>query len=165
MGDSYRQYNLSTGGVEDVAEGKTDYASGPYKASLGSGMRTMTWGIANSSSNQFTMGGSWLTLNKKLTLRVEHDQSIGNNSDTNFPTSTTYRCRLQAERKRSRSFGQQVITSGNGTSANTTSVGMKTTPWKGGAINTSFGQNLDENGERMFALFGLKQTWKINPIS
>ena len=30
-----------------------------------------------------------------------------------------------------------------------------------GALNTSFGQNLDENGDRMFALFGLKQTWKV----
>jgi outer membrane protein OmpA-like peptidoglycan-associated protein len=162
-GDSYRQYNLATGGVEDVAEGKTDYSSGPYKASLGFRHADDDLGPnANSSSNQLTMGGSWITLNKKLTLRVEHDQSIGSNSDTNFPTSTT----IGADYKLNESvalFGQQVITSSGGTSANTTSFGVKSTPWKGGAFNTSFGQNLDENGERMFALFGLKQTWKINP--
>jgi hypothetical protein len=161
MGDAYRQYNLSSGGVEDVAEGKTTYASGPYKASLGFRHADDTSGIGpNETSNQITMGGSWLTLDKKLTLRVEHDQSIGSNGDPNFPTSTTLGVDY-ALTKKVTFFGQQVITSGNGTSANTTSVGIKTTPWTGGTINTSFGQNLDENGERMFALFGLKQTWKI----
>ena len=159
--DAYRQYNLSTGGVEDVAEGKTAYSSGPYTASLGFRHADDTSSTAqNASSNQLTMGGSWLTLNKKLTLRVEHDQSIGGNTDTNFPTSTTFGADY-ALTKQVTLFGQQVITSGNGTSANTTSVGMKATPWTGGSLNTSFGQDLDENGERMFALFGLKQTWKV----
>jgi len=160
-GDAYRQYNLSTGGVEDVAEGKTTFASGPYKASLGFRHADDTSSTApNASSNQVTLGGNWLTLDKKLTLRVEHDQSIGSNGDTNFPTSTTFGADY-ALTKQVTFFGQQVITSGSGTSANTTSVGMKATPWTGGTINTSFGQNLDENGERMFALFGLKQTWKV----
>lgn len=160
--DAYRQYNLSTGGVEDVAEAKTTYASGPYKASLGFRHADDTLGTGpTTSSNQVTMGGSWLTLDKKLTLRVEHDQSIGGSSDTNFPTSTTFGADY-ALTKQVTFFGQQVITSGSGvTSANTTSVGMKATPWTGGAFNTSFGQNLDENGDRMFALFGLKQTWKV----
>jgi hypothetical protein len=148
--------------VEDVAEAKTTYTSGPYKASLGFRHADDTVGTGPStSSNQLTMGGSWLTLDKKLTLRVEHDQSIGGNSDTNFPTSTTFGADY-ALTKQVTFFGQQQITSGNGgTSANTTSVGMKATPWTGGTLNTSFGQNLDENGERMFALFGLKQTWKV----
>ena len=81
--DAYRQYNLSTGGVEDVAEAKTTYESGPYKASLGFRHADDTLGTdPSTSSNQVTMGGSWLTLDKKLTLRVEHDQSIGGSSDT-----------------------------------------------------------------------------------
>lgn len=159
--DAYRQYNLSTGGIEDVAEGKTTYTSGPFKADLGYRYASDKLDTGSTdTTNQVTMGASWLTLDKKLTLRVEHDQSIGSNSDTNFPTSTTFGADYKLN-KLVTIFGQQVITSGGGTSANTTSIGMKATPWTGGALNTSVGQNLDENGERMFALFGLKQTWKV----
>jgi hypothetical protein len=106
------------------------------------------------------MGGSWLTLNKRLTLRAEHDQSIGNNDNSDFPTRSTFGADFKLTQKVTL-FAQQEITSGASANTNTTNVGMKSTPWEGGAINTSVGRGLDENGDRMFALFGLKQTLKI----
>lgn len=160
-GQAYRQYNLTTGAVEDIVEGKTTYTSGPYGAHLGlryAGDRLEDG--SSKTSTQLTMGGSWLTLNKRLTLHVDHDQSIGGNDNASFPTRTTFGADLKLTDKVSL-FAQQEITSGAGANTNTTSAGIKANPWQGGAVNTSLGQNLDENGERVFALFGLKQSWKI----
>ena len=77
-----------------------------------------------------------------------------------FPTRTIFGADFKLSQKVTL-FAQQEITSGSGAKTNTTSVGMKADPWEGGSLNTSMGQNLDENSDRMFALFGLKQTWKI----
>lgn len=158
---AYRQYNLSTGGVQDVAEGRTNYASGPYNAHLGFRHAGDKLGDGSvNSSDQVTMGGSWLTLDKRLTFRVDHDQSIGSNNNASFPTRTTFGTDFKLSQKVTL-FAQEEITNGSGEKTNTTSVGMKATPWEGGALNTSMGQNLNENGDRMFALYGLKQSWKI----
>ncbi len=161
-GQAYRQYNLATGGVQDVAEGKATYTSGPYAAHLGFRYASDKLGDGTvNTSEQVTMGGSWLTLNKRLTLRVDHDQSIGGSNDNaSFPTRTTFGADFKLTQKVTL-FAQQEITSGSGAKTNTTSAGMKANLWEGGALNTSMGQNLNENGDRMFALFGLKQSWKI----
>jgi uncharacterized repeat protein (TIGR01451 family) len=160
-GQAYRQYNLSTGGVQDVAEGKTSYTSGPYSAHLGFRYASDKLGDGSvNSSEQVTMGGSWLTLNKRLTLRVDHDQSIGSNNNASFPTRTTFGADFKLNKKVTL-FAQEEITSGSGAKTNTTNAGLKTNPWEGGSFNTSMGQNLNENSDRIFALFGLKQTWKI----
>ena len=160
-GQAYRQYNLSTGGVQDVVEGKSTYSSGPYTAFLGARHANDSLNDgSNRSSDQLIMGGSWLTLNKRLTLRAEHDQSISNNDNSDFPTRSTFGADFKLTQKVTL-FAQQEITSGASANTNTTNVGMKSTPWEGGAVNTSVGRGLDENGDRMFALFGLKQTLKI----
>jgi uncharacterized repeat protein (TIGR01451 family) len=160
-GQAYRQYNLAAGGVQDVVEEKTTYTSGPYGAHLGFRHASDRLGDGSvKTSNQLTMGGSWLTLNKRLNLHVDHDQSIGGNDNASFPTCTTFGADFKLTEKVAL-FAQQEITHGAGADTNTTSAGMKATPWEGGTVNTSVGQNLNENGERIFALFGLKQTWKI----
>lgn len=160
-GQAYRQYNLATGGVQDVVEGKTTYTTGPYGAHLGFRHASDRLGDGSvKTSEQLTMGGSWLTLNKRLNLHVDHDQSIGGNDNASFPTRTTFGADFKLTEKVAL-FAQQQITHGAGADTNTTSAGMKATPWEGGTVNTSMGQNLNENGERIFALFGLKQTWKI----
>jgi hypothetical protein len=160
-GQYYRQYNLSTGAVQDVAEGKTTFTTGPYSAWLGGrhANDSMSDG-SDRSSDQLIFGGSWLTLNKRLTFRAEHNQSLGNNDNADFPTRTTFGADFKLTQKVTL-FAQQEITFGNSSDTNTTDVGMKTTPWEGGTVNTSFGRGLNEESDRMFALFGLKQTLKI----
>ena len=139
-GQLYRQYNLSTGDVQDVAEGKTTYTSGPYNVHLGGRHASDSLGDGSiNSSNQLTMGGSWLTLNKRLTLRADHDQSIGNNDNADFPTRTTFGADFKLTRNVTL-FAQQEITSGAGARTNTTSVGMKSTPWEGGRSTPRWGR-------------------------
>ncbi|HTP66214.1 MAG TPA: hypothetical protein VMJ66_12560, partial [Geobacteraceae bacterium] len=160
-GKAYRQYNLSTGGVEDVADARAAYSDGTYSAHLGGLYASDKLGDGSvRTSEQLTVGGSWLTLDKKLTLRADHDQSIGSNNNVSFPTRTTFGADYKLSEKYTL-FAQQEITSGSATKTNTTSGGVKATPWEGGAVNASMGSNLNENSDRMFALFGLKQTLKI----
>ena len=160
-GRIYRQYNLTSGGVQDVIEGKTTFSTGPYSAWLGGRHANDSLKDGSDrSSDQLIFGGSLLTLNKRLTLRAEHEQSLGHNENADFPTRTTFGADFKMTRKVTL-FAQQEITSGNGSDTNSTNVGMKSTPWEGGSVNTSFGHGLNEETDRMFALFGLKQTLKI----
>lgn len=157
-----RQYQLSTGSETDRAETKAAYASGNYGATLG--VRYASDSLADGSSKtsqQLTAGVSLLALDKKLTLKLDRDQSLGGNANADYPTRTT----LGAEYKFAdnlAAFAQQEFTEGESTKTNATRIGMKSTPWQGGAINSSVERKLTENQERTFALFGLKQSWKIN---
>ena len=160
-GQAYRQYNLATGAVQDVVEETSSYLSSRYGARLGLRHASDRLGDGTAqTSNQLTVGGEWLTVDKRLTLHAGHDQSIGARNNASFPTRTTLGADYKLTEK-TMLFAQQEFTSGAGADSNTTSAGMKAVPWQGGAVNTSLGQNLNENGQRIFALFGLKQTWKV----
>jgi len=160
-GELYRQYNLATGAVQDLAEAKGTYGSGPYNAHLGMRYANDTLGDGSrETSYQLTSGASWLTLNKRLTLRVDRDQSIGGNSNATYPTRTSFGADYALTEKVT-AVARQEFTSGSGADTNTTLVGLKTTPWKGGAVNTTMQRDVNENGDRVFALFGLKQSWKL----
>ena len=160
-GQLYRQYNLATGGVRDLIEGKTSYTYLDYTARLG--LRHVSDSMGDGSvrtSDQLTTGGSWLTLNKRLAIHLDHDQSIGGNSSIDFPTRTTFGTDLKVTEKTT-AFAQQEFTNGAGATSNSTRLGLKSSPWEGGAFNSSMERNMRENGDRLFALFGLKQNWKL----
>ena len=158
---AYRQENLITDLKRDVFEGKTAYSDGTYSANLGfrSASDKMPDGSTN-VSNQLTTSASWLTFNKRLTLRAERDQSIGNNKNVDFPTRTIMGADFKLI-EAATVFAQQEITSGSNSKTNTTRVGVKSTPWEGAAVNSSVEQDMNENGSRMFSLFGLRQTLKL----
>ncbi len=60
-------------------------------------------------------------------------------------------------------FAEQEFTFSHATQ-NTfgTRLGMNATPWSGGQVGTSVAQDYNENGARVFANLGLKQTWQIS---
>jgi uncharacterized repeat protein (TIGR01451 family) len=160
-GQAYRQYNLSTGGVQDVVDARTTYTSGLYSSFLGLRYARDRLGDGTEkTSQQLIMGGSWLTLNKRLTLMASRDQAIGGNSVADFPTRTILGADFKVTPKVV-VLARQEITGGTGADSYTTSAGVKAVPWEGGALHTTVGQDLNENSERVFALFGLKQTWKV----
>jgi len=158
---AYRQYNLATGAVSDMVEAKAFYTGTPYGAYLGA--RHASDQLADGgakASEQLTMGASWLTLDKKLNLHVDHDQSIGGAGNANFPTRTMLGADFKLIPKVILT-AQQEFTNGAGARTNSTRFGAKSNPWEGGTISSSMERNLNENGDRIFALFGLKQFWKL----
>ena len=160
-GQAYRQYNLETGGIQDMAETAVNYTKERY--SLLAGLRQVSERTDGQSthSTQLTLGGSWKTLGDRLTLRTSYDQSLaGSNSSADYPT----RLDLGADYQLTRSVtltADQEFTWGDKESTQGTRLGMRTTPWKGGEVSSSVEQDLDENGARIFANLGLKQTWQV----
>jgi len=160
-GQANRDYNLSTGAQRDVVEAKALYAGSGYGANIGVRHANDLLGDGSSKkSDQLTMGANWLTLNKKLSLKVDHDQSIGGSGNADYPTRTTLGADYKVTDHVSL-FGQQELTSGS-TSTSATRGGVKTTPWTGAAANSSLERDSSDNENRLFALFGLKQTVKLN---
>ncbi|GFO58511.1 hypothetical protein GMST_08360 [Geomonas silvestris] len=156
-----RQYNLATGATSELAEGKLNYQGANYGASVG--LRHASDHLGDGStqdSEQLSLGASYLTLNKRLTLRANRDQSIAGNNNASYPTRTA----LGAEYKlteRASVFAQQEFTEGNNERSNATRGGVKLSPWEGSSVNSSLERNLSESADRVFALFGIKQTLKL----
>lgn len=161
-GELYRQENLETDAVRDVAQAALTYESKRY--SLSSGLRYAVDDFADGRkeySTQALFGGTWQA-SERLLLRLAHEQSLaGNNESGAFPTRTM----LGADYKLTQAttlFVAQEFTRGDDTETQNTRVGFKTTPWTGGSLGSSLEQQTGEYGPRMFALFGLTQTWQVN---
>lgn len=161
-GEAYRQYNLATGAFRDFIEGKTSYTEKNYAARMGLRYAADHLGDGSvQSSTQMTAGGSWQTLNNRLTLRLDHEQSLwSQNANADFPTRTILGADFKATEKVTL-FAQQEFTKGEAADTDTTRIGMKSAPWKGGTLNTSMEQQFRENEERLFAVVGLAQTWQL----
>ena len=107
------------------------------------------------------LGGDWSTPDRQLTLRATHEQSLGSsNENTDFPTRTMIGADYQLTERVSL-FAEQEFTWGEQEDTEGTRVGIKATPWQGGEVRSSVEQQIDENGQRIFALFGLGQSWQV----
>lgn len=161
-GQGYRQYNLLTGADRDFLEAQAKYAEKTY--SLQAGVRQATDNMGDGSTNSSTMintGGSLSLLGNRLTLRATHDQAVfGKNANPDFPTRTTLGADYRLTPKITLMAAQE-FTYGSAENSQSTLVGVKSTPWKGGQINSSVGQQVAENGDRVFANLGLAQSWQI----
>jgi len=160
-GSANRQTNLANKAERDVAELRATYGTKLYGVNLGllhahdrlNDGRSM-------NSGQLTLGGKVVTLKERLTLSLDHAQSVWGNSNVDFPTRTT----LGAEYKISEAvalFGAQEFTWGSPAETNATRLGIKSTPWKGAAVTSSIERQMGENSSRLFATAGLRQTWQL----
>ncbi len=158
----YRQYNLLAGAVRDVAEGNIAYNGSHSGLSFGVLHANDRLGDgSNRQSTQLTAGGKVLTLNDRLTLTVDHAQSILGNSNSDFPTRTAFGAELKAARNLTILGAQEFTWSKTATTQNSR-VGLRATPWKGATVSSTAERQLNENEERVFANVGMKQTWQIN---
>ena len=162
-GQAYREDNLVTDAEQKVAEAGVNYMAGEYELHAGLRSARDTFGDGSKNeSDQITLGVGRRFLDNRLNLRFEHDQSIGGkNESTDFPTRT----RIGADYTLTPNvsvFGVHEVTDGDNEDTEGTRIGMRATPWKGGQISTSLGQEINENGSRIFSNLGLRQTWQIN---
>jgi len=161
-GQVSRDYTLSTGAQRDLVEARGNYNAGNYGANLGFRYASDELGDGSrQTSQQLSMGANWLALDKKLNLKVSHDQSLWSSNNADYPTRTTLGADYKLTEKVS-VFAEQEFTEGGSNHTNMTRAGLKSTPWSGGTVNSSMERDLNESQDRMFALFGLKQTWKID---
>ncbi len=160
-GQGYRQYNLLNGAERDMAEAQAKYTEKSY--SMQFGVRQASDNMGDGSVNRSTLlnvGGSLNLLEDRLTLRVTHDQAVANNKNADFPTRTI----LGADYKLTTAvtlFAAQEFTFGAQENTQSTVLGVKSTPWKGGQLSSSVSQQNSENGGRVFANLGLMQKWQV----
>lgn len=157
----YRQYSLLTDATRDMAEGKFDYTAKKYGASIGflEAVDELADGTKQ-RSEQVTMSGKVKTLYERLTLGINHAQSVGRNDNTDFPTRTTLSAEL-AVTKNIALLAAQEFTWGSKGDTQNTRIGVRSSPWKGAEFNSSVERQFNENDERVFAHVGMKQTWQI----
>lgn len=162
-GLAYHEDQLGTGGKRDVAEVQGRYNAERY--SLSSGLREARDQMANGdkqNSLQWLAGGSWSTENRRLTLRSTYEQSLaGSDENSDYPTLLTLGADYNLSEKVS-VFAEQEFSWGAREDSMGTRAGFRSTPWQGGTLNSSVERQFNENGQRVFALFGLGQSWQIS---
>jgi hypothetical protein len=159
---AYRQTNLETDADRDVLEGRMDYQK--EKVQIFGGYRLARdhyEGAEDRLSQQIIGGGSYSMLADRLRLRLNSEISLGGaDENPDFPSRIVLggdfdlipQLTLFAEQEFA--FGDELIAQG-------TRLGLRSNPWKGGHVSTSFEQQMTENGARTFANMGLSQTWQV----
>jgi hypothetical protein len=158
----YRQYNLLNSATRDVGEARLNYTDKSYSTSLGLlGAEDHLADGSNHRSTQLTLGGKVLTLYDRLTLTLDHAQSIMNNSNSDFPTRTILGAEFMATRAVTL-LAAQEFTWGSSAMTQNTRLGIRSTPWKQSTLSSSVERQFNENDERVFSNVGLKQNWQIS---
>lgn len=160
-GEVFRQENLTTGAVRDMAEARGRYVLPKYE--LFAGVRhaedTFVTGPSTRSDQLFTGGKYQFT--DRLTGRVQHDQTLSSSDQSaDFPTRTTLGLDFRLT-KDTTLFADQELTRGSHADTATSRVGIRSAPWTGAQFNSTMEQQTTENGDRLFATTGLKQGWQI----
>jgi uncharacterized repeat protein (TIGR01451 family) len=159
-GEAFRQENLSTGAVRDMAELRGRYTTAVYEAFAGLRHVEDTVGTGESFRSEQFFGGLKYQFTERLAGRVQHDQTL-NSSDNSvdYPTRTTIGADYRLNRTATL-FAEQEFTRGAQADTAMSRVGMRATPWTGGQLSSTMEQQSTENGARLFATTGLKQSWQ-----
>ncbi|MGB4811573.1 MAG: hypothetical protein WBP13_03700 [Methylophilaceae bacterium] len=167
---AYRQEVLTTGAERDLADARVQWQKDAVTANVGlrlaqdKNLTTSSTGgdTGTQSSKQLTTGVSYAFLDKKLILRANTETSLdGGASSSDFPN----RYRIGADYKlnpKTTLFAEHEIAHGANLKAETSRVGLRATPWQGGEMTTALGDQIQQDGNRLFASLGLIQKWQIN---
>ncbi len=162
-GLAYHEDVMSSDNKRDVGELAASYQAERY--GLHGGFRHAQDRLGRGStmrSEQILAGGNWISANTKLNLRADHEQSLNSrNKNVDYPTRTILGLDYQINPWIS-AFAEQEFTWGKKENTEGTRLGFNATPWQGGDIRTTVERQMNENGQRVFAIFGLGQNWRIN---
>ncbi|MGD9007857.1 MAG: OmpA family protein [Desulfobacteraceae bacterium] len=162
-GELFRNTTLATDAERDVGESRLIFTTPQYK--LNAGFRLAEDRYDNNDSvrsTQLLAGASRQFLDNRLALRLDHEQSLGDdNRNSDYPTKTV----VGADYKITDPvtiFAEHEVTQGQDLDTQSSRAGLKATPWTGGRVGSSVGQQVSENGDRLYANLGLSQKWRIN---
>lgn len=162
-GETFRQYNLSTGAVRDVAQIQGMYSTNLYET--GAGFRfaedDYVTGDPRTSEQVFVTGKFRLT--GKTTVSLSRDQSLpGCDDNADYPSRTTMGVEYRVS-SAATLFGAQELTSSSTGETAASRVGFRALPWTGSAVRSSIENQQTESGTRLFSVSGLKQSWIVTP--
>ncbi|MEZ5541407.1 MAG: OmpA family protein [Pseudomonadota bacterium] len=159
---AFRQHDLETAAQRDVLEAGMVYDT--TDQGMHAGLRQARDRRATGPddiSRQLTLGAHRSLLDSRLNLRIDHDQSLQDNSNPDYPTRTL----LGADYLLNPStalFVEQELSFGAQQDTRGTRVGMQTRPWAGTTVHTSLEQRASDYGPRLLANAGVQQTWQVD---
>lgn len=114
-------------------------------------------------SSQLLAGASHALFDDRLRVDLDTATGLGGSDSADFPDR--YRLGLSfAVRPDVRLLAAHEISDGAGFDAATTSVGIDAAPWHGARLSSAVNQQATgENGARTYALYGLAQSFVIDP--
>jgi uncharacterized repeat protein (TIGR01451 family) len=157
-----RNNYLDTGNERDLLDGDVTYSqkNQVYKT----GLRRVIDRNADGTetiSDQLTAGAKWFLMDRRLVLKLSREQALNSSSNENsdYPTRTTLGTEYQVSSKLSL-IGVHEVSDSSANRSESTKAGVRSTPWKGGSINSTVEQKYSDESLRMFSAFGIKQTWQ-----
>ncbi len=162
-GELFRNTNLATEAERDVGESRLVYSASEYTLNAGFRLAEDRFDDGDGlRSTQLLAGASRQFLENRLALRIDHEHSLGDdNRNSDYPTRTI----VGADYKIADPvtiFAEHEVTQGHDLDTQSSRAGLKAAPWTGGQVGSSLGQQVSENGDRLFANLGLSQKWRIN---
>lgn len=162
-GLAYRQTNLETDAVRDVAEAKARYSLG--SGAISAGYRLARDEMSDGSETtvqQALLGASANLWADRLRLRLDHEQNMtGESGNADFPTRTILGVDYRLFRSATL-FAEQELSTTDDDDTQRTRMGVKSTPWTGGKVETALENRYRESGAMLFAILGLGQS--VSPL-
>ena len=162
-GQLYRQDTLTTGASREVAEGLVQWRRDALTTQGGLRYVHDEYGDGKEAESQQVLAGvSYELYERRVKLRANVEVGISGKSESvDFPN----RYVLGAEYKLTEltsMFAEQEFARGENLSADLTRVGLRTSPWSGAEIASTVGNEVKNDGVRLFSGLGLTQKWQIN---
>ncbi|MES0372350.1 MAG: OmpA family protein [Mariprofundaceae bacterium] len=159
--EAYRQQQLATRARRDAASLQGEYDFGRVSTRLGTRLASDIDGTGNKLTSKQLTAGATAHITDRLSARVNREQNLGSGQNSvDFPTRTSVGADYRLFESTVVSATQEW-TQGDQQDSQSTRLGIRTTPWEGAQLATSYEQQLGEDGTRSFANVGLKQTWNL----
>ena len=162
-GQLYRQDTLTTGAAREVAEGQVQWRQGALTTQ--GGLRYVHDEYADgkeAQSQQVLAGVSYDLYDRRLKLRAKVEVDVtGQAESVDFPNRYIVGAEYKVTEVTS-VFAEQEFARGENLSANMTRVGLRTSPWSGAEIASTVGNEIRNDGVRLFSGLGLTQKWQID---
>ncbi len=158
----YRDESLEDGRTRDVVSSSADFRSEQLSYGVGlQSARDKGGERPATESQQLTGQVQTQLMDRRLKLRASGEAPLGSSDNEAFPT----RLLLGADYALTDKIGitgQQEFTWGDKQDSQRTIVGLRSNLWEGAALTSTMTQEQGEDGQRVFANYGLLQSFQYN---
>ncbi len=160
--EAYRQQGLNTGSTRDLGQLQATYQMERISLRAGGRYVSDTDGAGTQTSSKQLTAGITDKLTERLSVRIDREQNLGKGGNSvDFPTRTSIGADYQISNDTTLSATHEW-TQGAQQNTETTRFGVRSQPWNGAQLSTSYEQQFGESGPRSFANFGLQQQWQAS---